>query len=115
MSAGRGGGVCVIVPGTFSPLLEFNLSQPLRRKVSEQVMVQLIEADVESGFGLVDEARAYRVQGNGEFSSRALQEAEAVVADIEQRLARLGDSEAESFLPLVAELREQIAAAGREE
>ena len=90
------------------------MSQPMRRKVSEQVMVQLIEADVESGFGLVDEARAYRAQGNGQFSARALQEADVIVLDIEQRLAKLGDSEAAPFLLLVAELREQIAAAGRE-
>jgi len=86
----------------------------MRRKAADQVMVQLIEADVESGFGLVDEARAYRLQGNGEFSSRALQEAEAVVADIEQRLGKLAEPEAAPFLPLVAELRSQIAAAEQE-
>jgi hypothetical protein len=89
------------------------MPQPMRRKVADQVMVQLIEADVESGFGLVDEAKAHRIQGNGDFSSRALQEAEAVVADIEQRLAQLGESAAAPFLPLVAELREQIAEAGK--
>jgi len=88
--------------------------QPARRKVSDQVLIQLIEADVESGFGLVDEAKAYGLQGNRQFSSRALQAAEAVVADIEQRLADLGDSQAVPFLPLVAELREQIAAAGKD-
>jgi len=91
------------------------MPQPMRRRISEQVAVQLIEAGVESGFGLVDEAKAHRIQGNGQFSSRALQEAEAIVADIEQRLAQLGDSEALPFLPLLAELREQIAAAGRGE
>jgi len=88
--------------------------QPERRKVSDQVLIQLIEADVESGFGLVDDAKAHRMEGDGQFSSRALQEAEAVVADIEQRLAQLGDSEAGAFRPLVAELREQIGAARRE-
>jgi hypothetical protein len=87
----------------------------MRRKVSYQVMVQLIEADVESGFGLVDEAKAYRIQGNDQFSTRALEAAAAVVADIEQRLAQLGETEAAPFIPLVAELREQIAAAGRQE
>jgi hypothetical protein len=88
--------------------------QPARRKVSDQVLIQLVEADVESGFGLVDEAKAYRIQGNEQFSSRALQAAEAVVADIEQRLADLGDSQAVPFLPLLSELREQIAAAGKD-
>jgi hypothetical protein len=88
--------------------------EPAHRKVSDQVLIQLIEADVESGFGLVDDAKAHRMHGDGQFSSRALQEAEAVVADIEQRLAQVGGSSAAAFLPLVAELREQIAAAGRE-
>jgi hypothetical protein len=91
------------------------MSQPLRRKVSDQVLIQLVEADVESGFGLVDEAKVHRLQGNSEFSSRALQEAESVVADIERRLAQMGDPDAAPFIPLVAELREQIAAAGQEE
>jgi hypothetical protein len=103
------------VPGTSLHRVLTLMPQPMRRKVSEQVLVQLIEAEVESGFGLVDEAKAYRAQGNSEFSSRALQEAEAVVADIEERLAKLGDSDAAAFLPLVVELREQIAAAGRQE
>jgi hypothetical protein len=91
------------------------MPQPMRRTASHQVLVQLIEADVESGFGLVDEAKAHRIRGNSGFSSRALEEAETVVADIERRLAQLGDSEAASFLPLVAELREQIVSARRDE
>ena len=90
------------------------MPQPMRRKAADQVMLQLIEADVESGFGLVDEARAYRIRGNGAFSSRALKDAEEVVADIEQRLQKLGDGEAAAFLPLLAELRSQIAAAGQD-
>lgn len=87
---------------------------PIKRKLSDLVAVQLIEADVESGFGLVDEARAYRIEGNSEFSSRALEEAAAVVVDIEKRLQRLSKLEAAPFASLVAELREQIAAAGRD-
>ena len=83
----------------------------MRRTASEQVMVQLIEADVDIGFGLVDEAKAYRLQGNCEFSSRALEEAEAIVRDIEQRLERLGEDEGGPFRALVAELRNEIAAA----
>ena len=87
--------------------------QPARRKVFDQVLVQLIEADVESGFGLIDDAKAHRIQGNDQFSSRALQAAEAVVADIERRLRDLGESGAEPFRPLVGELRDQITAAGK--
>jgi len=81
----------------------------MRRKASEQVMVQLIEADVDIGFSLVDEAKAYRADGNTAFSARALHDANEAVADIERRLAQLGDSQAHPFLPLLAELREQIA------
>ena len=75
-----------------------------------QVLIQFIEADVDIGFGLVDEAKACRATGQVEFSVRALQEAAAIVADIERRLHELGDSESEPFLPLIAELRNQIAA-----
>jgi hypothetical protein len=86
----------------------------MRRKVADQVLVQLIEADVDIGFALLDEARAYRASGQQEVSSRALQEAADIVADIERRLQGLGDSEAEPFLPLVAELCNEMAAAERE-
>jgi hypothetical protein len=87
---------------------------PARRKVADQVLIQLIEADVDIGFALVDEAKACRISGQPEFSSRALQDAAAIVADIERRLQELGDSESGPFLPLVAELRNEIAAVERE-
>jgi hypothetical protein len=82
----------------------------MRRKVADQVLIQLIEADVDIGFALLDEARAYRASGQPEVSSRALQEAADVLADIERRLKSLSESESEPFLPLVAELRNEIAA-----
>jgi hypothetical protein len=87
----------------------------MRRNSAEQMLVQLIEADVDIGFGLVDEAKAYRAHGQADFSSRALQNAEETVADIERRLQQLGDSEASPFIPLIAELQSQIAAVGRDE
>jgi hypothetical protein len=83
------------------------------RKLAEQVLVQLTEADVESGFGLVDEAKAYRISGRPELSSRALQNARSIVAEVELRLQRLGNS-AFPFLALLAELREEIAAMERD-
>ena len=86
-----------------------------RRKVVEQVLIQLIEADVDIGFGLVDEAHAYRLSGQLEFCLRALHDASEIVADIERRLAEQGDSKAWPFLPLLAELRSQIAAAQRDD
>jgi len=82
--------------------------------VADQVLVQLIEADVDIGFALLDDAKTYRASGQPEFSLRVLQEAANIVADIERRLGELGDSESAPFLPLVAELRNEIAAAERE-
>jgi hypothetical protein len=46
-------------------------------------------------------------------SWRALQDAEGVVEDIERRLKQLGDSDSQSFHPLITELRDEIAAAER--
>lgn len=87
----------------------------LYRNANHQALIQLIEADVDIGFGLVDEARAYRLSGQPEFSARALEDASDIIADIERRLAQQGQSGAEPFLPLLAELRSQIAAAARDE
>ncbi len=86
------------------------MSYPRRRKVTEQVLIQLVEADVDIGFGLVDEARAYLASGQPEFSARALQEASAIVLDIQRRLEQLVASDSAPFLPLLGELSNQIAA-----
>ena len=83
----------------------------MERKIADKVLIQLIEADVETGFALVDEAKAYRVSGQPECSWRVLQNAEAIIADIECRLQRLGEFESGPFQPLVVELRSEIAAA----
>ena len=87
----------------------------MRRKVADQVLIQFVEADVDIGFGLVDEAKTYLLSSQPEFSSRALQNAQEIIADIEQRLQQLGDSAAGPFLPLVAELRNQIASVAKGE
>lgn len=80
----------------------------MRQKVADKIAIQLIEADVEMGFALVDEAKAYHDSGQMELSSRALLDVEGVVADIERRLKRLGDSDSGPFRPLVVELRNEI-------
>ena len=90
------------------------MSHPMRPNVAGKIAVQLIEADVEAGFALVDEARACRASGQPQFSSRLRQDAEEIIADIERRLQRLGDSEAWPFHSLITELRNQIAALERE-
>jgi hypothetical protein len=48
----------------------------MRCKLAYKILVQLIEADVEIGFALVDEAKAYRAWGRPDCSSRVLQVAE---------------------------------------
>ena len=88
------------------------MSHPLKGKSKDKVLVELIEADVDIGFGLVDEAKTYLASGQPELMSRVLQDAAAVVADIECRLRQLGDSEARPFHPLLTELRSEIAAVG---
>ncbi len=87
---------------------------PKQRNLEDKILIQLIEADVEIGFGLVDEAKAFHSSGQPEFSLRALQDAEDVVLDIQRRLHRLGEAESIPFHPLVAELRNEIAQANRE-
>lgn len=68
----------------------------------------MIEADVDIGFALIDEAKEYRAAGQSQFSVGAINEALRVLADIEDRLHRLGNDESCPFLPLVKELRNEI-------
>jgi hypothetical protein len=84
---------------------------PVQGKLLDKVRIQLIEAGVEMGFGLVDEARVYRASHQLESSLRVLQIAQGVVADIERRLLLLGETESAPFQPLVKELRNEIASA----
>jgi len=85
--------------------------RPARRTVAEQVGIQLVEADIETGFALVDEAKGYFASDQKQAASLVLQEAAKILVDVEQRLLRLGDSE--PFQPLITELRDEIAAAER--
>jgi hypothetical protein len=69
------------------------LTHPVRGKSKDKVLVELIEADVDIGFGLVDDAKVYRASGQAELTSRALQNAAGVLADVEERLKELEDFE----------------------
>ena len=90
------------------------MSHPMRGHVADKIAVQLIEAGVEAGFALLDEARAYRASGQPQSSMRVQQETAEIVADIERRLQRLGDSESVPFYSLIIELRNEMAALDRE-
>lgn len=84
---------------------------PSRRESRKDALIskELIEADVDIGFSLVDTAETESVRGNSAVATRALQDAEMVFADIERRLLRLeGATEGEAFQSLVGELRRQI-------
>jgi hypothetical protein len=90
------------------------VARPVRRKIADQVLIQLIEADVDIGFALVDEAKACRISGQAESTLLVLQNAADIVADIERRLQQLGEAESWPFFPLVAELRSEIAGVEKE-
>jgi hypothetical protein len=70
--------------------------------------VELVEADCEIGFGLVDVAEAGSKSGDRERATRALDDADRVILDIEERLNRLSERNRTPFGPLVGELRRQV-------
>ena len=70
--------------------------------------MELIEADVEIGFGLVDSALGELSVGNLSFAQRALQDTQKVLVDIDQRLQELDAEHSRPFGPLVDELRKAV-------
>jgi hypothetical protein len=68
-----------------------------------RIMTELVEADFEIGFSLVDLAAESPVQ-----SARLISDAEDVYRDILARLKALPPAEGESFEPLVVEFRRAI-------
>jgi hypothetical protein len=70
---------------------------------AHRVRVELVEADFEIGFSLVDLADSRPSE-----ASRLLANAEEVYADIQARLTGLPSSEGDSFKPLATELRRAI-------
>jgi len=75
---------------------------------SERVRLDLIEADVDMAFGLVDDARDEFREGNQIYAQRALEDARRALADIETRLRELGSDRSSPFGPPVEELRKFI-------
>ena len=76
--------------------------------------VELIEADVDMAFSLVDDAREEYQERNAEFAHAALDDANKVLMDIEDRLSKLDARRSAPFGPLVEELRKTIRAAQAE-
>jgi hypothetical protein len=77
-------------------------------RMSNRVLTELIEADVEQVFSLVDMSEERAALGNHESGTQILQAAERVLANIEQRLLTLSSPDASPFLPLLGELRRAI-------
>lgn len=88
-------------------------NQPNHR-AAERIRVELIEADVDIAFGLVDDALDEFRGGNVEFARAALENAQKVLTDIDGRLAQLEVDQRVPFGPLVEELRKSILAAESE-
>jgi hypothetical protein len=68
-----------------------------------RVRVELVEADLEIGFSLID-----LVESCPSEAARLVSDAEEIYQDVLARLQRLENSERQNFEPLVAELRRAI-------
>jgi hypothetical protein len=73
-----------------------------------RALKELIEADIEQVFSLVDMAEEQAALENIASGMQILQAAEKVFVDIEERLLPLSSNEAAPFLPLLGELRRAI-------
>ncbi len=87
------------------------MSNDHQHRAYDRIQVELIEADVDIGFGLVDSALGELHAGNLTFARRALEDAEKVLIDIEERLRQLDAERSRPFGPLVDELRKAVHAA----
>src|SRR5262245_16936189 len=84
------------------------MSHPCGGRSSDRIAVDLVEADFEIGFNLVDIVEAEAGWGDPLRAARVLQDAEDVFVDIEQRLIRLGTDGSQAFAGLTDELRREI-------
>jgi len=76
-----------------------------------RVSVDVLEADADIGFSLVDMAEAERRIEDFVAASRALQEAENVYSDIKVEMTRLSGDQCAGLVGLLGELRRAIDAA----
>lgn len=84
------------------------MSHPIGYPLRERIEVEFLEADVETGFTLVDMADEQAELGNSAMAARTLKSVDAVLNDIEQRMERLSRGQRSPFESLVEELRHQI-------
>jgi hypothetical protein len=82
-----------------------------REPASERISRELIEADFEIAFSLVDMAHEETEEGDLASAGHALHDADDVFLDIERRLRLIKSPVQQSFDPLIGELRRAIALA----
>jgi len=87
------------------------MSHPGQR-ASERIPTEMIEADFEIAFNLIDLAQTD--QTDSAWGARAVGDAQDVLLDIERRLEVLATRDRLPFDPLLGELKRQIAAARRQ-
>lgn len=87
------------------------MSQPDHRRASDRILNELIEADIEIAFSLVDMAED--CFGASDFASaeRAIHDADEVLVDIRSRLDAIGKEKGWLFDPLLGEVCRAIALA----
>jgi len=84
------------------------MSHPAKHPLRDRIEVDFVEADVEMAFNLVDMAEAEAGLGNSALASHAIESAEDVFSDIEQRLARMAAETRMPLARLAGELRREI-------
>jgi hypothetical protein len=90
------------------------MSGTYRQPVAERITRELIEADFEIAFNLIDLSQVEVERGDRPSASRVLQDADDIFRDIERRLTLIGDVKSQPFLSLVEELKRQMARAESE-
>lgn len=81
------------------------------RRVSDRILTELIEADIEIAFNLVDMAEDRLREHDLATAGRVLRDADEVLLDIRRRLAAMGREKGWPFDALLGEVHRAIALA----
>ncbi|HXJ42303.1 MAG TPA: hypothetical protein VNH18_23690 [Bryobacteraceae bacterium] len=87
------------------------MSRPNLRRMSDRILTEMIEADFEIAFTLVDMAEEQLLGGDAAYTSQALHGADQVLLDIRGRLDAMGREKGQPFDPLLTELNRAIGLA----
>ena len=87
------------------------MSHAYREPASARIPRELIEANFEIAFNLIDLGQMELDERDSSWAARAVHDAEDVLLDIERRLELLGAINRLPFDPLFGELKRQIALA----